>query len=633
MKGVHSHYIIIIVYLCLVLLISPRLTQASTIRASTFGYNSINATTAFQLAFLSFHDTVIFDLQSQDWNIGPSLLSYIQNKVFIFEPGVIIKAIPNAFPNNSDCLLNLLRCSNITIIGYGATFAMNKSEYTSGEHRMGISLINCKGVVIKGLVIRDTGGDGIYVAGEGDGSVDSVTYSKNILIEDVKCINNRRQGMSIISVQNMKVKNCLFTLTNGTLPESGMDVEPNSRFERIVNLRFEHCSFTDNNHSGIQLSMNNFDDLTIPISIIFSDCYLSNNHVPSNRYSACEIQIGCKFGNPVHGEVLFERCTVENSQWRGLYSRKTSNAFHVTFKDCVFKDICQTQVDYNNPIFLEVPDYTNASPALGGFTFDNMLITYKTNYPFFRVYGWSTLKGLADIDGKFTIVEPYGNGVLYQKVPDTTNVTFTYSTQQTLPSCQVNLSTINYQALECSGAPATFTTSRQSSDVSYPLPVKINISSTATLGDDIHLMTGAVIIPANKISATDSVIARNDNIQEATEEIHISLTQINMYDIGPRNNVNLEIINCPVFSAIDNILSYNTSVFPNPTTDKITIITDKSFNITTVKILDMTGQTIIEQKKPKSNYLIFNLSGQANGIYIIEIDGEDSISKIKVVKI
>lgn len=102
------------------------------------------------------------------------------------------------------------------------------------------------------FIIRDSGGDGIYIAGKGEG-----TFSENIYLENIKSINNKRQGMSIISAHNVFVKNCEFTETNGTLPEAGLDIEPNTPKDRIVKINFENCSFTNNNHSGILLSLGN----------------------------------------------------------------------------------------------------------------------------------------------------------------------------------------------------------------------------------------------------------------------------------------------------------------------------------------------------------------------------------------
>ena len=55
---------------------------------------------------------------------------------------------------------------------------------------------------IEGLTIRDTGGDGLYLGSEGRG------YNDNFTVRDVVFDNNYRQGISIISAQNVSSRTC-----------------------------------------------------------------------------------------------------------------------------------------------------------------------------------------------------------------------------------------------------------------------------------------------------------------------------------------------------------------------------------------------------------------------------------------
>ncbi|MGL5892834.1 MAG: right-handed parallel beta-helix repeat-containing protein, partial [Bacteroidia bacterium] len=174
-------------------MLSFRPLQATIVNASTFGYTTTNATAAFQNAIQSSFDTIVFDLQSADWNVNPNLFFDLSNKTLIFEKGVVLRAIPGAFNGTGDCLLKLVRASNITIIGYGAEFAMNKPEYVilnDSEYRHCLHIDNSSGITVKGLTIRDSGGDGIYAGGATWWGPQ--TYSENILLEDVRCINNYR---------------------------------------------------------------------------------------------------------------------------------------------------------------------------------------------------------------------------------------------------------------------------------------------------------------------------------------------------------------------------------------------------------------------------------------------------------
>ena len=410
-------FIKLLLVICIYFIFNTEQVSSQTVRVSDFGFNSDDSTKAIIDALNSISDTIIFDKQKSDWITLPISIKNIHKKTLIFEKGVSLRAKSGEFKNPNDRLFEIINGRDINIIGYGATFIMEKKEYNGGEWRHAISLRNCKNIIIKGLTIKDSGGDGIYIAGLKKG-----TYSENILIEDIKSINNRRQGMSIISVQNLLVKNSSFNLTNGTLPGAGVDIEPNNSDDRAVNIRFEKCSFVQNNHAGIVLALNKLDTTSIDVSIEFYDCYLSMNHHPDNKYPASEIIFSANNTNPVKGKVLFEECFIDRSNWGLFYSRKQSNAYHVTFKNCAAKNICQ-----NNsmaPIYLEVPDYYKTYGSLGGYTFDNLLLEYKVDLPLLVVRGskLNTLKNLEDINGSITAIGNITESFLYKNYNPENNI-------------------------------------------------------------------------------------------------------------------------------------------------------------------------------------------------------------------
>ena len=131
-------------------------------------------------------------------------------------------------------------------------------------------------------------------------------------MEDIQCINHYRQGMSICSVQGMVVRHCLFTGTNGILPEDGLDIEPFEPYQRLIDIVFEKCSFTDNDHAGIQITTSFMDATSLPVSITFRDCRTSMNGRADHPYGPCEIALGAPIEGPA-GTVLFERCHADSS--------------------------------------------------------------------------------------------------------------------------------------------------------------------------------------------------------------------------------------------------------------------------------------------------------------------------------
>lgn len=399
---------------------------AQTVKASSFGYNKQDASAAFLKAMHSEYDTLIIDKQEGDWITGPTIISDIHKKVIILEPGVIIRAKKNAFPKKGDVLLKLLNCTDLQFLGYGAALIMNKEEYTDGEWRMGLSLINVKNTVVKGIKVADSGGDGIYIDGWKRGE-----YSQNIIIEDVVSENNKRQGMSIISAENVWVRNSVFKNTKGTLPEAGLDLEPDDPFDRMVNINFENCRFVNNNHAGIVLGLNKLNSESIPVSVSFKSCYLSMNHKVENNYVPAEIVVGAAAKNPVKGKVLFEDLVIYESNWGIVYSRKTSKAYDVVFKNCVAKAICKNGT--MPPIYFEVPDYYASSGPLGGFYFDNLKISYAADLPVIKVRGSSlrTLKGVENVTGSIFLNQQKTDTVAYVKYnpSQNRNVKLTFTPQ------------------------------------------------------------------------------------------------------------------------------------------------------------------------------------------------------------
>ncbi|XLS30788.1 right-handed parallel beta-helix repeat-containing protein [Flavobacteriaceae bacterium M23B6Z8] len=402
-----------------ILFLMGLLINAQSKNASDFGFIEGDASEAFFKAINAPYDTIIIDKQKSDWVIGPTIISNVQNKVIIIEAGVTIRAKKNAFPRKGDVLLKFLNCSNIALLGYDASLVMNKEEYNDGEWRMTLSLINADNFTVKGIRVADSGGDGIYIDGWKKGD-----YSKNIIIEDVVSENHRRQGMSIISAQNVWVRNSIFKDTKGTLPEAGLDLEPDDPKDRMVNINFENCRFENNNHAGIVLGLNKLDSSSLPVKVIFKNCVLSMNHKPENAYVAAEIVAGAAIKNPVKGTVTFEGVKIDGSDWGVLYSRKTSDAYKVIFRNCSATGICKKKT--MPPVYLEVPDYYASSGPLGGFIFEDFTLVYDGDLPFMKVRGSTlrTLKGVEDVKGTVTTSKRSQHNVQYVKYNPAQNRNF-----------------------------------------------------------------------------------------------------------------------------------------------------------------------------------------------------------------
>jgi hypothetical protein len=605
--------------------------KASKVIASTFGYNTTDATAAFQTAIQSNYDTIVIDKQSTDWNVAYNHFFDLTNKVIIFESGVILRAIPGAFPEPGHCLFRMVRCHDITIIGYQVEFIMNKPEYVllnDSEYRHCLHIDNCLNIKVFGLTLRDSGGDGVYVGGA-DYWNESRTYSENIWLEDLRCINNYRQGLSICSVENMTVSHCQFSETKGTLPEAGIDIEPFEPYQRIVNLTLDHCVFTKNDYAGLAVALVFMDSTSLPVSIKVQDCVFRQNCRAGHPYGPSEIMVGADKSKPVKGSVVFERCVVDSSQWTVLYTRKTDNAFVLKFKDCVFKDVSLDQTSlYNNPIFLEVPDYDAPSAALGGIEFDNVFMSFPTNFSMLRVYGWSTLEGVRNITGNFTVHAPLGTQPLYENVPiSNVDNSFTNELLTILPQTELEFQLKTSNSYECNGQSGSFDVIRTSSKVNYPTMANYNSFGAVTLGDDVHLQTGVLVIKANEtVGNLNDFVARQDAISETIEPLIIG-PMPNSLSIIPNPQVfTIAVADCFGSRVVEANQGFSIQVLPNPVSDFFEIKTDISWE--KAVLYNELGQKV-KEFLPLGK---MSMEGLESGIYFLEVLGNNKLQCLKIVK-
>ncbi len=188
----------------------PLLANGTSVKASLFGYSNKDATHCLQSAFDSKADTVYVD-KIGIWNVAPVFINK-NNKTIIFENDVLLKALSGQYDIN-DCVLNISANAinpnirrNITVIGYGATIQMRKDEYLekiNGEFRHCLTIDNAENIKIFGLTLKDSGGDGIILGNASPSNLQGVKFNKDIIVKDCRCVNNKRQGISIISAINV----------------------------------------------------------------------------------------------------------------------------------------------------------------------------------------------------------------------------------------------------------------------------------------------------------------------------------------------------------------------------------------------------------------------------------------------
>jgi polygalacturonase len=169
-------------------------------------------------------------------------LNLKSNMTLKLESGAILKALPN--DKNGYYIVKLTNVSNVKIVG-GTIQGERSSHFgTTGEWGMCIGILGSSNVSVSDLTVRDGWGDGIYVGYSG------TQTCRNISIENVISDNNRRVALGIISVDGMIVKNSVFKNSNGTDPQSGIDIEPNDG-NTVTNVQVFNSQFLNNINNGV----------------------------------------------------------------------------------------------------------------------------------------------------------------------------------------------------------------------------------------------------------------------------------------------------------------------------------------------------------------------------------------------
>ncbi len=209
----------------------------------------------------------------------PKTIMLRSNLTVICEPGVVIQAAVGAFKTAADVpeasLVSATSVDGLTI--QGCTFRMRRAEYTvangypAAEWRHALSLKGCKNVQLSDLRLAESGGDGIYI-GPSIAADGTRKPCENITLDRVICERNYRQGMSVLSVKGLTVRDSQFNETQGTAPQAGIDIEPASPLDVIQNVVIERCSARNNGGCAFVCYLARLLPTSAPVSITFRAC-------------------------------------------------------------------------------------------------------------------------------------------------------------------------------------------------------------------------------------------------------------------------------------------------------------------------------------------------------------------------
>ncbi len=494
-------------------------------------FDPTDCTTAIQTAMngLSAGDTLLLSAQGGPWISGPLHLS--RSGVTIrLEAGAELRAKLGAYPSSYGCLLRLDLVNDVTISGYGATMSMlngTDPAYASGEGRHTLGICGSNRITVEGLTFTKAGGDGVYVAG---GWAGDQTFSKDVVIRDCVMDDNRRQGVSVISAENLLIERCRLLntgATSGTDPMSGIDFEPNADGERLVNCLVRDCSFAGNRGttyaSGIHTYLGYMGPASPAVDITIERC-----HITSSAAAGDGIYLACARPTGPQATFVVRDCLIEDTRGSGLTIKSSPTRSSVTIERCVLRNTFTDTVAWGGtPIYLE--GQSDSFDRYGNITFTGCVVVDGRNRPFMRSYEDRSYMSppLADtlcdgLRGTITVINPNVGGRAWNlDRANDLNVTLAVTGLSALPAQTFSLSADIVQAVE-GGADAVLRLTR-SGTTAFPWAADLAWAGTAQNCLDFAYRPGFLLVPAGATTTTTAIDARTDGVTEGVESLSATL--------------------------------------------------------------------------------------------------------------
>ena len=227
--------------------------------------------------------------------------------------GAVLQAIPNG--ERSYQMFSITHVDNVHIIGGKLVGDRDNHIGNLGQTGYGVRITDATNVVIENLHASEFWGDGVFLGED----------SRNITIYRVVCDHNRRQGMSIVGGQNVKILESEFKRSDGTPPKSGIDIEPEGDHPIVRDVEVRNCLFSGSS-TGFVVS-NQYAN-SVAENIVFAD-----NTVRDNKTAVT--LVGMKNGE-VSGNIIYhDQSITENDTHWGIRLRNNGrySTRNVTVRD------------------------------------------------------------------------------------------------------------------------------------------------------------------------------------------------------------------------------------------------------------------------------------------------------------
>ena len=301
-----------------------------------FGFDPEDSTRCLQAALDSGEPEILIDRKA--WVTRP-LFARSSNQKILFEEGTVVLAKKGEYKDPNDALLTVVTATNVVLrgLGKGATLKMHIRDYQSKEYcfsewRHALSLRGAERVLVQNMTFADSGGDGIYVG------LDKARRScRKIAVVDCVCDNNHRQGISVISVDGLRILRTVMKNTAGTDPKSGIDFEPNAPDEMVCDVVMRDCLTENNAGAGYDMYFGNFNETTRPVTITLENCRSVGDHRASLPVSLRKKEH--LKGLPRGGFLKVRNCRFADCDSEAvLVEDKPLGMMDISFENCTFEN-------------------------------------------------------------------------------------------------------------------------------------------------------------------------------------------------------------------------------------------------------------------------------------------------------
>ena len=222
------------------------------------------------------------------------------NKILYFEKGSEIWLKPSSKGKYN--IFHLRKVKNVELINPVIKGDRNEHIGTSGEWGMGIGIYSSDNIKIINAKIYDCWGDGLCLATSGEAT------NNNIQIINIYCKNNRRNGITITSVNGLLLDSPYSGYTQGTDPQAGIDIEPDHPYDEVKNIKIIKPVTEYNKGAGITLSMSNMygkEDKNVSVEI--------SGH--RDKSSNIGLRLSCYPYTQLASEEVRGRIIINNPTW------------------------------------------------------------------------------------------------------------------------------------------------------------------------------------------------------------------------------------------------------------------------------------------------------------------------------